>query len=289
LDLNIALDDVELFGSGLARPEGVMATREGVAWCADARGACTRIAPDGSSERFGNLGGTPNGICIDRDGAIIVANIGSGEVQRLFPDGRHELVANTMDGKPTPTPNFPFIDKQGRMWVTNSSAHELEDATRTAIPDGSVYVVEGGESRELAGDIQFANGITLDEKEEFAYVAETMGRRVLQYAIRDDGSLGPPEQYGPILGDHAHPDGIAFDAAGNLWVTLVSINALGVITPDGELVIALDDPRGTKLRRPTNICFGGENLQTAYVGSLAGSFLATFQAPFPGMPLIHQI
>ena len=50
-----------------------MVARDGTIWAADGRGACTRIAADGSrEERIGNLGGQPNGICLDAEGRIIV-------------------------------------------------------------------------------------------------------------------------------------------------------------------------------------------------------------------------
>jgi sugar lactone lactonase YvrE len=290
MNLKLSLDDVELFGTELNRPEGVMVSRDGSVWCADGRGACTRIDPNGNSETLGDLGGIPNGICLSRDGSVVIANIGSGEVQRLFPDGRHELISDTVGGKRSACPNFPFIDKKGRLWVTNSTDLDRHiDAARFPIPDGSLYVIEGGESRVLAEGIRFANGVTLDEKEEYVYVAETQGHCILRYRIHDDGTVGRAEQYGPDLGDDALPDGVAFDSAGNLWVPLVSINTLAVITPDQEVVIALHDPEGKKLKRPTNICFGGDNLQTAYMGSLDGTSLLRFQVPCPGMPLIHQL
>jgi len=66
-----------------------------------------------------------------------------------------------------------------------------------------------------------------------------------------------PEVYGPSpLAELGYPDGIAFDEAGNLWVTFPAWNAIGFIRPDGELVMVLEDSRGVILRRPTNICFG---------------------------------
>jgi gluconolactonase len=100
--------------------------------------------------------------------------------------------------------------------------------------------------------------------------------------------VGRPENYGPDFGPQGHPDGIAFDADGNLWVTLVVMNALGIITPRREFYVVVHDQQGDLLRRPTNITFGGPGLRTAYVGSLRGPYIPTFQSPIPGLPLIHQ-
>lgn len=288
--MHIDLDCVELFGDRLVRPEGVMCAMDGSVWCSHGDGGCTRIETYGSSRTFFGLGGKPNGICLDRDGSVIVANIGSGGVQRLSRDGSVSVVADTFDGKPLTTANFPFLDRSGRLWVTNSTARaDYRDALNAPRPDGSLLLIRDGIAREVANGLNFANGIAVDVDERYVYVAETFGLRVVRYPIRDDGLVGPLEKYGPHLGERGYPDGIAFDAAGNLWVTLPSMNALGVITPDGDWSIVLEDQAGKKLNRPTNICFGGDDLRTAYVGSLRGTSLARFQAPFPGMRLVHQL
>lgn len=289
MNIDIDLQSVSQLGHDLVRPEGVMALNDGTVWCSHGEGHCTRINPDGSQENIGQVGGTPNGICIDPAGNVIIANIGNGQVQRLHPDGLHDVVTDAMDGRPMPTPNFAHIDSQQRIWVTNSTnLRRHVDATRHPIPDGSLCVIEGGETRILAEGILFANGVCLDADEKYVYVAETMGRRVIRYLIRQDGTVGRPEHYGPDFGPHGHPDGIAFDTEGNLWVTLVMMNALGVITPDCEFHVVLHDPDGDIMPRPTNITFGGPGLRTAYIGNLKGPSLPTFQAPYPGLPLIHQ-
>lgn len=288
--MRIELNSIELFGSRLVRPEGVMCTPDGSVWCSHGDGGCTRIAIDGTVQTFFGLRGKPNGICLDLDGSVIVANIGGGGVQRLSRDGSVSVVADTFDGKPITTANFPLLDRSGRLWVTNSTARaDYRDALDDPQPDGSLLLIRDGIAREVANGLNFANGIAVDADERYVYVAETFGLRIVRYAIRDDGSVGSLEQYGPHLGELGYPDGIAFDAAGNLWVTLPSMNALGVIAPNGDWSIVLVDKPGNKLNRPTNICFGGEESCTAYVGSLRGTALARFRAPFPGMPLVHQL
>ena len=83
--MQLALSDITQFSHDLHRPEGAMAARDGTVWAADERGGCARITPDGEHTLVGDLGGMPNGICIDKNGDIIVANIGNGQVQRLHP------------------------------------------------------------------------------------------------------------------------------------------------------------------------------------------------------------
>jgi len=288
--MKIDLSKIKTLGTGLVRPEGVMAADDGTVYASDGRGCCSRTPRGGQTVFFGDLGGVPNGICLDREGNCLVANIGYGRLQSLSPQGEPKILMTEAGGKRMYTPNFPFIDSQDRIWVSNSTAHEdLNDALQKIIPDGSVVLIQNGKPHIVAEGICFANGLTLDAAEKNLYVAETMKRRILRYAVAGDGSLSGPEVYGPdFLGRLGFPDGIAFDEAGNLWVTFPMANAVGYLTPRPELIMAIEDPEGLVLRRPSNICFGWEGRKTAFIGSLEGANIPYFEAPFPGMRLVHQ-
>lgn len=289
--MGITLARVYTTGSGLIRPEGIMALDDGRIYTADGRGQCSCIEPDGTTSFFGDLGGLPNGICIDRDGNCVVANIGNGEVQLLKRNGESFLIMNEAEGRSMPTPNFPFIDFSGRLWVTNSTGNPDVDASlKRPVPDGSLVVLVPGQLPRIVADgICFANGVAVDADESHVYVAETMMRRILRYRINSDSSSGAAEVYGPAdLGEMGFPDGIAFDEAGNLWVAFPAANALGYIDINGKLEIYVSDPHGSVLRHPANICFGGNDRRTAYIGSLGGRNVPYFEVPFPGMKLVHQ-
>jgi sugar lactone lactonase YvrE len=288
--MKIDLSRVKTIGSGLLRPEGVMAMDDGSIYTADRRGRCSHIEKNGSTSFFGSLGGMPNGICIDRKGNCIVANIGNGEVQSLSPDGRHVVLMTEAHRKRMSSPNFPFIDSRDRLWVSNStSLPNIEEALRAPVPDGCIVLITAGKNQIVAEGICFANGVALDSAEKYVYVAETMKRRVLRFSIHQNGSLGAKEIYGPeFLGRLGFPDGIAFDENGNLWVTFPAWNAIGYITPNRELEVVLEDPKRKLLRGPANICFGGEKRKTAFIGSLEGTEIPYFDVPYPGMRLIHQ-
>jgi len=285
------LKDVKSIGSGLVRPEGVMALDDGIIYTADGRGRCARVEADGHTTFFGNLGGLPNGICIDEDGNCIVANIGNGEVQSVAPSGNHTVLMTEAEGRKMFTPNFPFLDFTGRLWVSNSTDNPDIDASLSSpVPDGCLIMIARDQApRIVANSIYFANGVALDAKEDYVYVAETMQRRVLRYRIKQGNRLDGPEVYGPpFLGRLGFPDGIAFDEAGNLWITFPMANAIGFINPGGKLEIFMDDPQGIVINRPTNICFGGKERRTAYIGSLGGTNVLFFEVPYPGMRLVHQ-
>ncbi len=289
--MKMDLAKVRTIGHGLLRPEGVMALDDGSLYAADARGCVARIEPDGATAFFGKIGGVPNGLCVDPRQHCIVANIGNGEVQSVSPQGPHSVLLTEAQGRRLPTPNFPFLDFAGRLWVSNSTDNpDVDAALQRPVDDGCLVVIAPGDDPKIVAEgIYFANGVAVDAKEEYVYVAETMQRRVLRFEIRDGNTAGPKEIYGPeTLGRLGFPDGIAFDEAGNLWVTFPVANALGFIDPQGRLRIVVEDPDGAVIRRPANICFGGKDRRTAFIGSLAGNNIPCFDVPYPGMRLVHQ-
>ena len=129
--------------------------------------------------------------------------------------------------------------------------------------------------------------------------------------MRPDGSLVDRELYGPPdLG--GVPDGFAFDAYGNLWITFVNADRLVALTPDGDVLTLLDDgdpervaewdrhfaagtitpeilgsAAGTLAPMMASVTFGGPDLRTVYLGSLMGHTIPTFRSPVPGLPLPH--
>lgn len=289
--MKIDIQQIRTIGGGLTRPEGVMALDDGSVRTADAYGRCSRIEADGRTTFFGQLGGLPNGICIDPDGNCIVANIGNGEVQSLAPDSRHTVLMTRAQDKRMFTPNFPFLDFAGRLWVSNSTDNpDIDASLKSPVPDGCLVLMANGRPPKIVAEgICFANGVAVDAGEQYVYVAETMKRRILRFKINPDDSVGQAEVYGPeFLGKFGFPDGIAFDEADNLWIAFPVANAVGYIDPRGALEIYADDPQGKVLNRPANICFGGKDRRTAFIGSLGGANVPFFEVPHSGQRLVHQ-
>jgi len=307
----IELADCEKVGIGVQRPEDVVVSRDGRVWLSDQASACAEVLADGSLARVGAAGGAPNGINMDRAGRIVIANYGHGfergPLQRLDPKtGAIEILAERIDGRTLVTCNYPIIDSQDRIWCTHSTWGG-EDFGADSPRDGLVFRVDpDGSVHKLAEGLDFANGCALDASETHLYVCETVGCDVQRFPIASDGSLGPPERYGPRLGVAAHEvqhlrplpletrsqlgltDGCGFDAAGNLWVTLVMANKVVAITPAGEVVTMLSDPAGTLMKAPTNVTWGGPDLRDLYIGSVRSDYVLKVRSPIPGMPLVHQ-
>jgi gluconolactonase len=300
----IPLASLRKVGVGLERPEDVVVSRDGRVWASDQASACAEILPDGSLRRVGKAGGAPNGINMDGAGRIVIANFGlgtapTGPLQRLDPvTGEVTVLCDAIDGRTLVASNYPILDRAGNVWCSHSTFDFA--AAERGLADGFVYRVRpDGRAEVMAGGFAFANGLTLDADEAWLYVCQTMGRNVVRLPIRGDGTPGPAEPYGPLLGAPVFPrpaerassgatDGCGFDQEGNLWVTLVIANKIVAITPAREVVTLLHDPTGAVMDWPTNVSWGGPDLCDLYIGSVRKDYVLHARSPVPGLPLAHQ-
>ena len=257
-EFRLELSDLTYTGHDLVRPESVLVQPNGTLWTSDGRGGVTRINPDGSQQFIAGLGGNePNGLAMTDDGSIIVANLGMGKVQKLHPDRHVEDLLTEVDGVSITTPNFVFLDSRNRLWISvMTREHHWWPAAAAPRPDGYIVLLDDLGPRIVADGLFLTNEIRLDAQEEYLYVVETNMNHLLRFRVQPDGSLTGKEIFGPNnLGTGAAIDGFSFDAEGNLWVTLVLRNGLGIITPDGDYHVVIEDPREDVLR------LRGENCQ----------------------------
>ncbi|WP_454806005.1 SMP-30/gluconolactonase/LRE family protein [Paraburkholderia fungorum] len=322
--------DIRNIGENLMRPECILAEPDGTLWTADARGGVMRIAPDGvqtliaqqdrsicapSSDDTAQLvlGKTlPNGLAFDREGNIVIANFGTDAIELMTRDGNSRTLYESIDAAPLGKTNFVLTDSKGRIWFTVTTRQvPWTKSINEKTADGYVGLIDERGIRIVADGFVGTNEIRLDAGEEWLYVVETNARRISRLRVGDDGSLTDRQIYGPAdLG--GFPDGFAFDAHGNLWITLILTEKLIALTPEGEILTLLDDGnpealaryeehyrqgtttpelmgacRGTLAPMMASITFGGPDLRTVYLGSLGGTTLASFRSPVAGLPLAH--
>jgi len=302
----IALGDLRKIGVGLKRPEDVVVGRDGRVWASDQSSACAEVTPDGTLRRLGRAGGAPNGINMDAQGRIVIANYGLGDsvpgpLQRLDVEtGALEVLCGEIDGRALVSSNYPVVDRAGNIWCSHSTWDVK--AAEAGANDGFVYRVRpDGRAEVMARGFAFANGLALDDDESYLYICQSIGRNVVRCPIGRDGRLGPAEPYGPILGEPAFPraspeqrarfgatDGCGFDQDGNLWVTLVVAGKIVAITPSGRVETIVHDPTGEIMSWPTNVTWGGPDLRDLYIGTIRRDYILHARSPVPGLPLVHQ-
>ncbi|MBP6850126.1 MAG: SMP-30/gluconolactonase/LRE family protein [Rhodoferax sp.] len=330
---------IRTIGHDLQRPECILAEPDGMLWAADARGGVMRIAPDGSQTFIGQRadarfqsasvdsteafeakftqGTLPNGLAFADNGDILISNFGTDLLEVMTRDGVTRTLFDRIDGLPIGKVNFVLRDARNRIWITVSTrVNPWTQAAASRVRDGYLAVVEPGRGiRVVAEGFYFTNEIRLDAHEQWLYIVETTGPWITRMRLDETDPQGvrlcDREVFGPAhLG--GYPDGIAFDAYGNLWCTLVMVDQLIALTPQGDKLLLLDDgdpeasrtlrarmdagtvtaedmarARGTLAPWMASITFGGPDLRTVYLGSLLGTTIPYFKSPVPGLPMVH--
>ncbi|MBK8567774.1 MAG: SMP-30/gluconolactonase/LRE family protein [Saprospiraceae bacterium] len=87
-----------------------------------------------------------------------------------------------------------------------------------------------------------------------------------------------------------HPAGgrarrLAFDADGNLYVSCYSPNKIYKVTPSGEVTVFMDDWEAHTISNPTNIAFGGPNLDQLFAANLGRWHITKIDAGVRGLAL----
>ena len=305
----IRLSELTKIAVGVDRPEDVVVGADGRVFASDHRCAVVEILPDGSFRRLGPPGGAPNGINMDRQGRIVIANFGiydreDGPLQRFAPEtGVHETLLSEVDGRRLTSANYPVIDRAGNIWCANSTHAETWPRALDGRADGFIFVLRpDGTSEVVAEGLRFPNGLALSADERYLFCAQTSAADVLRFPIHAGATLGGGGRYGPVLGrlqapgaapidpaELGYTDGIGMDAEGNLWVCLPAANKIVAITPDMEVVTVIADPGGQVLNHPTNVAWGGADLKDLYIGSIRADYVLKGRSPVAGQPQVHQL
>ena len=299
--------DVTVMTQGLAFPEGPVALSDGAVLVVEIqRGTLTRVAEDGTQSIVAELGGGPNGAALGPDGHCYICNNGGfewheGRDGRVFPGeqpanytgGRIERVNlktgavqtlyEACNGERLKGPNDLVFDRTGGFWFTDHG----KTSPRTRDRTGVFYAAaDGSRIEEVIFPMEAPNGIGLSPDEKTLYVAETPTGRLWAYAIASPGALdgNVPRRMLAQRPDFHMFDSLAVDASGNVCVATLITGGITSHSPDGSTVefFAMPDVL------TTNIAFGGEGLQTAYITLSSTGKLIKATWPTPGLRLNFQ-
>lgn len=190
-----------------------------------------------------------------------------------------------------------IFDADGGLWITDFGKQRARDKDVTGI----YYMAPGGSSiRQSIFPINSPNGIVLSPDGKWLYIALSWDRRVVKYEVGPGGTIKPNPKTTDgaylVSGDFAGGsmlDSMRADSEGNLYViTMVpegydpSINGgVTVVSPEGETLdyIEIASPDGAIDPIPSSICFGGEDLKTAYITCGGSGYLLSMPAKVPGL------
>lgn len=243
--------------SGFHFPEGpVYAERTGL-YVVDIQTGNVSLVniDDGSVSVVANTGGGPNGAALDYEGDLLICDNKLKAVVRLQSDGRLQTVFDCFDGRPFRGPNDLALLPSGEVFFTDPVGSNDEN------PIGAVYRgFPGGDPQLFLDGLAFPNGLAFSPDLHVLYLAETEERTVHRCLLNEQGQLKEKDLFVKLIGG-VGPDGMCVDAQGNLYVAHFGAGVVHVFDPKGKLLYDIDAGG----MRPTNVCFGGPNLDQLFI------------------------
>lgn len=272
------VSEVRNFVTGLDHPECVAVGKSGAFYAGGEGGQVYRISPDGRKvEVIAKTGGFCLGVTLDREENIYVCDMGLKVLIKVTQQGTVTTLADSAEGRKFVSPNFSVFDSSGNLYFSDSGGWKQGNGVAYKLDrDGKVTLFS-------PGPFHFANGVALDASEQYLYVIESNLDRVVRVPIKADGSAGVPEVYAE--GFARVPDGMAFDAKGNLYVTTYASNCIYRVGTDRNLALLCQDVENLLLCQPTNCAFGGPNYDQLYVGNLGRDHISVLDLKIKGQPL----
>jgi gluconolactonase len=287
-----------VFASQLSAPEGPVSLPDGT-WLivegGSERGCVTHISADGRIKRIVKNTGRPNGLAVDRDGVVWVAESKMPSLLRLTMEGKAEVVATECDGEAFLFPNDLCFGPDGGLYLTDSGVFIDNFAPNNRIRpdymdvnyDGRVYRVDvkSGRVKKLDAGIKFTNGIAFGADRRL-YANETLTGNIYRYKWENGEITGPRSLFGNVIRPDSPPgwkgpDGMAFSADGRLYVAVFGQRDVTVLGTGGEVVERI--PTAGKL--PTNVAFSLQGQNRIHVTEYEFGQMEMFDATTGGLPL----
>ena len=274
----VPIEAFEIFATGVDHPECIAFDSNGVLWAGGEAGQIYRFTPEGKGEVVANLGGFCAGLAFSPQDELFVCNASLGVV-RVKSSGEFSVFASEAAGQRMICPNYGVFDLAGNYYVTDSGQWKKNNGRLLRFtPDGQGEV--------LAGPMGYTNGLALSADEKRLFMVESNTDSVFRFEIGADGAVGAPELYMNECG--RFPDGLTLDAEGNLYVCCYASDEIWRITPARQKSLFAWDRWAILLGSPTNMAFGGENLDEMYFANLARMTITRAKVPRRGQPLVNQ-
>ncbi len=286
------------FAVNIGAPEGPVSLPDGSMYVTEmtsATACVTKLSPKGERSVVRKTGGRPNGLAVDGDGNIWIAEALLRQLICIDPQG-HEisrLGGDDVNG-PFLFPNDLAFGPDGHLYMTDSGMPmsdflEGQNFAPNFMDmnwDGRVYEIDPKANkvvRLIDRGIRFANGIAFDARDRL-YANASFTGEVYRYDVI--GNPVPERQpFGNVLQADGQtgfkgPDGMKFGVDGRLYCTVYAQQNVTVLNADGSIAerLMLD---GTC---PTNLCFARDG-KSILVTEVAKGQVERLPAPCAGLPL----
>ena len=274
----IPIESFSIFATGIDHPECVAFDRSGNLWAGGEAGQIYRISPEGKVRQMADLGGFCAGLAFSPQDDLFVCNPQHG-ILKVDSSGDYSVFANRAGDHKLICPNFGVFDSAGNYYVTDSGNWKKHNGCL-------VRFTPEGKGRILAGPFGYANGLALSADEKTLFMVESDTNSVLRFEVRADHTVGAAKPFVTDCG--RFPDGLALDANGALYVCCYASDEIWRVRPGGAKDLFAWDPWAIKLGSPTNMAFGGKNMDELYIANLARTAITRARVNVRGQPLVNQ-
>lgn len=210
------------------------------------------------------------------DGWLLAA--GTGFVH-LAPDGTYRPIAEAIVG-PDARFNDAGCDPQGRCWADTiaNDHHAGGGALHRLDGDGGVETVLEG--------LTIPNGLGWSPDGETMYLVDSGPRVVLAFAFDSErGAISAGRILITVPAELGAPDGLALDAAGDLWVAIYGGGCVQHYTPEGVLQEVYSVPA----RQSTCCALAGRGLHVLYVTTATEGWSDEVRRADPAAGLVYRV
>src|SRR2546428_280435 len=176
--------------------------------------------------------------CTEEHGAILELDLTGKQLRRWDAD---------KDGKPFDGGiNDIVVTAKGGAYATVFGPYK---DLPTAVAGKILYLAPGSEKWiEVAGDLNYANGVGVSRDQKTLYVSETVGNCMLKFTINADGSLSNRSNFAllnlltpnKVQSWWLGPDSMKIDSKGNIYVAQWFGGKILKLTPEGQLLHYFD-------------------------------------------------
>ncbi len=265
------MHDGVVFHAGLGDPEGPVLLPDGslaVVEMSTETGHVSVVSSNGVSRRVVVKTGRPNGMVMDSDGLLWVAeSMNPPSLLRVDLDGSSELVLIEGAGNRFLFPNDLAFGPDGALYMTDSGVlrseiQKIPAADRPGYPfEGKLFWIdiESKKAKILDDGLRFPNGLAFG-RDRALYVTTTADGLIHRYEWLGEGNLGVREHFADLVDDSKSTgsggfvggDGLAVGASGNLYCAVFGQGNVTVIDPVGNLLHRIT----VGGEEPTNVAFG---------------------------------
>jgi len=289
-----------IFAKGIGAPEGPISLTDGSMYVTEMSHSTlmvTKLSPKGERHVIKRTGGRPNGLAVDGEGLIWIAEAGQRALVCIDPDGRElkRLEGDSKHGRFF-FPNDLAFGPDGHLYMTDSGmaltdfldGQNFVENFMNLKWDGRVYQIDPRRmkvERLIDSKIRFTNGIAFGI-DNTLYANASFTGEIYRYDV-----FGPRkptrEVFGNVLQKDKQtgfkgPDGMKFGVDGRLYCTVYGQKNVTVLGKTGRVAerLPLD---GTC---PTNLAFSRDG-KKILVTEVSKGQVEQLEVPCAGLELFY--